>query len=373
MRRPHVKGAIPCCCLIWGLNCLCLINVKRNGSKWRPIERESLLPSSTGICQVYVRPGRNGEKTKRGANAILDVSMAVCRAAVAEKGIPLYRYIAEISRNKQFRAPVPCFNVINGDQHADNKLPLQECMICPIGAPSFTEAVRMGAEIYVILKGIVKSRFGLDATNVGDEGGFAPPCVEIMEPLEILVEAIEKAGYTGKVKIGVDSAASELFDEKDKMYELGFKCEARKKVTGEQPKAKYIEMTEKYPILFLEDPCDEDDFDNFHAITEALIPRNIPVVGDDLLFTNLDRIWMALEKKTCNSLLLKVNQIGSVIADLVVGLGTGQIKSGAPCRGERTAKNNQIMRIEEELGKECVYGSPTWKRNQPHSDVSFYI
>ncbi|KAK2949039.1 Enolase [Blattamonas nauphoetae] len=331
------------------------------------------------------------KKTKLGANAILAVSMAVCRAGAAEKGLPLYRYIAEISGNKQFRAPVPCLNVINGGKHAGNKLPLQEYMICPTGAPNFAEAMRMGAEIYVLLKGIVKSRFGIDATNVGDEGGFAPPCVDIMDPLEILVEAIEKAGYTGKVKIAMDCAASELFDEKDKMYNLGFKCDTPNKITGDQLKSKYIEMTEKYPIVSIEDPFDQDDFESYKALTDACLAKNVQIVGDDLLVTNVERIKMALEKKACNSLLLKVNQIGSVteaidaaklamdnkwtvmvshrsgetedtfIADLVVGLGTGQIKTGAPCRGERTAKYNQIIRIEEELGKDIVYGSPNWQ------------
>ena len=330
-------------------------------------------------------------KNKLGANAILPVSMAACRAAAAEKGMPLYRYIAELSGNKTFRLPVPCMNVINGGKHAGNKLPIQEYMIAPAGATTFAEAMRMGAEIYGTLKGIIKKTFGIDATNVGDEGGFAPPVDDPEEHLKLLVEAIKAAGYEGKVRICLDSAASEFYDENDKTYNLGFKCDAPKKISGEELKKLYEDMAEKFPISSFEDPFDQDDFTSYHTLTEALKAKKVQVVGDDLLVTNVERIKMALEKQACNSHLLKVNQIGSVteaidaatlamsngwsvmvshrsgetedtfIADLVVGLGTGQIKTGAPCRGERTAKYKQIMRIEEELGNEAVYGYDTWR------------
>lgn len=330
-------------------------------------------------------------KKNLGANAILAVSMAACRAAAAEKGLPLYRYIAEISGNKTFRLPVPCMNVINGGKHAGNKLPIQEYMIAPAGAATFREAMQMGAEIYAILKKIIKKRFGIDSTNVGDEGGFAPPVDDVEEPLKLLVEAIKEAGYEGKVRICLDSAASEFYDEKDQKYNLGFKSDKEHKITGEELKKLYIEMATQFPISSFEDPFDQDDFASYGSLTEALKEKKVQVVGDDLLVTNVKRIQMALEKKACNSLLLKVNQIGSVteaidaaklamdngwsvmvshrsgetedtfIADLVVGLGTGQIKTGAPCRGERTCKYNQIMRIEEELGSEGVFGYEQWR------------
>ncbi|KAH7824390.1 enolase (ENO) [Monocercomonoides exilis] len=335
----------------------------------------------------------DGDKKKNtlGANAILPVSMAACRAAAAEKGLPLYRYIGELAGNSTFRLPVPCLNVINGGKHAGNKLPMQEYMIAPCVATSFAESIRMGAEIYGCLKGIIKARFGIDATNVGDEGGFAPPVIDVMEPLELLVEAIEKAGYTGRVRICMDSAASEFYDEKDKTYNLGFKDSTPKKISGDELKATYVQMATKYPIASFEDPFDQDDFESYGKLTEELKEKHVQVVGDDLLVTNTDRIKMALERKACSSLLLKVNQIGSVteaidaakmaldagwsvmvshrsgetedtfIADLVVGLGCGQIKTGAPCRGERTAKYNQLIRIEEELGKDAVFGYEAWK------------
>jgi len=331
-------------------------------------------------------------KKKLGANAILPISMAACRAAAAEKGLPLYRYIGQLAGNDKFRIPVPCLNVINGGKHAGNKLPIQEYMIAPAVATSFAEAIRMGSEVYGHLKAILKKRFGIDAVNVGDEGGFAPPLSSITEPLDLLVEAIEKAGYTGKFRICLDSAAAEFYDDKEKTYDLGFKCEERNKISGDELKKRLEEMADKYPIASYEDPFDQDDFETYHKLTESMKSRKVQVVGDDLLVTNVSRIKMALEKKACNALLLKINQIGTIseaidaaklamengwavmvshrsgetedtfIADLVVGLGTGQIKTGAPCRGERTAKYNQLIRIEEELGKECVYGFDAWKQ-----------
>lgn len=332
------------------------------------------------------------KKNNLGANAILAVSMAACRAAACCKGLPLYRYIAEISGNKTMRIPVPCLNVINGGKHAGNKLPVQEYMIAPYGAPTFRDAIRMGSEIYSNLKSILKSKFGIDSTNVGDEGGFAPPVVEVTEPLELLVQAIEKSGYTGQIGICLDTAASEFFEENDQTYNLGFKAETPNRISGEQLKNIYVGMANKYPIISFEDPFDQDDFESYGKLTNEMKDRGIQVVGDDLLVTNTSRIKTALEKKSCNSLLLKVNQIGTVteaieaarlsmdngwsvmvshrsgetedtfIADLVVGIGSGQIKTGAPCRGERTAKYNQLIRIEEELGSESVYGFEKWKQ-----------
>eukprot|EP00998_Keelungia_sp_KM082_P013419 NODE_991_length_1517_cov_147.875540_g980_i0.p1 GENE.NODE_991_length_1517_cov_147.875540_g980_i0~~NODE_991_length_1517_cov_147.875540_g980_i0.p1 ORF type:complete len:457 (-),score=127.17 NODE_991_length_1517_cov_147.875540_g980_i0:146-1441(-) len=330
-------------------------------------------------------------KNKFGANAILGVSMAVCRAGAAVANQPLYRYIAGLAGTEQIRLPVPCLNVINGGKHAGNPLAPQEYMIAPTGAPSFREAMRMGCEIYHTLKGILKKRYGIDSTNVGDEGGFAPPVQDAKAPLDLLQEAIEAAGYTGKVKICMDAAASEFWNSDKKQYDLAFKSETPVLVDGQGLVDMYVDWTKNYPIISIEDPADQDDWDSWTKLTAACKEAGIQVVGDDLTVSNVKRIDTAIERKSCSSLLLKVNQIGSVteaidatkkayaagwtvmvshrsgetedtfIADLVVGLGTGQIKSGAPCRGERTCKYNQLMRIEEELGAESVYGNPKFQ------------
>lgn len=324
-------------------------------------------------------------KSKLGANAILAVSMAVCKAGAASKGIPLYKHIAEISGVKDFVLPVPSFNVINGGKHAGNKLAMQEFMILPVGATNFREAMQMGSETYHALKKVIKEKYGQDAVNVGDEGGFAPNILDNKEGLELLKTAIEKAGYTGKVKIGMDVAASEFY--KDGKYDLDFKNPkslASMKKTGDEMIELYKSFVKDYGLISIEDPFDQDDWKTYPKLTSA-VGLGTQIVGDDLLVTNPKRIKMAIEKKACNALLLKVNQIGSVtesiqackdaqaagwavmvshrsgetedsfIADLVVGLKTGQIKTGAPCRSERLAKYNQLMRIEEELGKNCRY------------------
>ncbi|KAI8876643.1 enolase [Backusella circina FSU 941] len=319
-------------------------------------------------------------KGKLGANAILGVSLAVAKAAAGEKGVPLYVHFADLAGSKKpFVLPVPAFNVINGGSHAGNKLAMQEFMILPTGAKSFKEAMKMGSEVYHNLQGVIKAKYGLDATNVGDEGGFAPNIQKNEEGLELLVEAIEKAGYTGKIKIGMDVAASEFF--KDNKYDLDFKnpdSDKSKWIDGKELTALYNSFAEKYPIVSIEDAFDQDDWENWaHLNSES----EFQLVGDDLLVTNPKRIVTAIEKKACNALLLKVNQIGTLtesiqaaldsqaagwgvmvshrsgetedttIADLVVGLRTGQIKTGAPCRSERLAKYNQLLRIEEELGE----------------------
>eukprot|EP00240_Pyramimonas_obovata_P001174 CAMPEP_0118933554 /NCGR_PEP_ID=MMETSP1169-20130426/12053_1 /TAXON_ID=36882 /ORGANISM="Pyramimonas obovata, Strain CCMP722" /LENGTH=482 /DNA_ID=CAMNT_0006876335 /DNA_START=56 /DNA_END=1504 /DNA_ORIENTATION=- len=323
-------------------------------------------------------------KGKLGANAILAVSMAVCKAGAAEKGVPLYKYIAELAGNPSCILPVPAFNVINGGSHAGNKLAMQEFMILPTGAASFTEAMRMGSEVYHHLKSVIKKKYGQDACNVGDEGGFAPNIQNNKEGLELLVEAIEKAGYTGKVKIGMDVAASEFLTE-DKMYDLDFKTEdndGSQKKTGDEMIEMYKEFCTEFPVISIEDPFDQDDSESTNKLTALGLCQ---VVGDDLLVTNPKRVQAGIDGKWCNALLLKVNQIGSVseaieavrmskeagwgvmtshrsgetedsfIADLAVGLSTGQIKTGAPCRSERLAKYNQLLRIEEELGAAAVY------------------
>jgi len=334
-------------------------------------------------------------KSKLGANAILGVSMAVCKAGAASKSMPLYKHIAELAGNPtdKMHMPVPAFNVINGGSHAGNKLAMQEFMILPIGASTFTEAMKMGSEVYHNLKSVIKKKYGQDACNVGDEGGFAPNILENKEGLDLLVSAIEQAGYTGKVKIGMDVAAAEFWLDEKKVYDLDFKTEnndGSQCLTGEALLAVYKDFVENYPMVSIEDPFDQDDFDAYKTMTTAL-GETVQVVGDDLLVTNPTRVKKAIDEKACNALLLKVNQIGSVteaieavnmaksagwgvmtshrsgetedsfIADLAVGLKTGQIKTGAPCRSERLAKYNQLLRIEEELGASAIYSGESFR------------
>ncbi|KAL0217217.1 hypothetical protein RCL1_007700 [Eukaryota sp. TZLM3-RCL] len=337
------------------------------------------------IDQAMIELDGTPNKGSLGANAILGISMAVCKAAAAVKQIPLWKYISELAGTSP-RLPVPCLNILNGGTHAGNALPVQEYMICPFGAANFAEAMQMGAEVYHQLKKILKKKYGQDAVNVGDEGGFAPPIQDVSEPLDLIMEAVQAAGYAGKICIAIDSAASEFFHEGN--YNFGFKTATADIKTGDEMVALYNSWVERYPILSIEDPFDQDDVESYAKLT-ASVPERCQVVGDDLCVTNPERIKMCIEKKACNSLLLKVNQIGSIteaieaakmvyaagwtvmvshrsgetedsfIADLVVGLGTGQIKTGAPCRGERTAKYNQLLRIEEQTPG--PYGSPRFQ------------
>lgn len=328
-------------------------------------------------------------KGNLGANAILAVSLAVCKAGAAASKLPLYRYIAKLAGNNKIVMPVPAFNVINGGSHAGNKLAMQEFMILPTGASSFKEAMQIGAEVYHNLKKVIKSKYGLDATAVGDEGGFAPNIQDNKEGLELLKTAIADAGYTDKVELGMDVAASEFYQ--DGKYNLDFKSkqpDQTKIVTPQQLAAIYDEFIGSCAMVSIEDAFDQDaweDWSDFNA------KHQIQLVGDDLTVTNPKRIQTAIDKKACNCLLLKVNQIGSVtesieaanlamdngwgvmvshrsgetedtfIADLVVGLSTGQIKTGAPCRSERLAKYNQMLRIEEELGADAVYAGKNFR------------
>ncbi|KAF6762742.1 enolase [Ephemerocybe angulata] len=317
-------------------------------------------------------------KGKLGANAILGVSIAVAQAAAAEKGVPLYKHLADLAGVKApFVLPLPCFNVINGGSHAGNKLAFQEFMLLPTGASSFTEAMKMGTETYHTLKKVITGKYGIDASNVGDEGGFAPNVSGADEALELLTEAIKKAGYEGKIKLALDVASSEFY--KDGKYDLDFKnpkSDKSKWITGKELAEIYLGYVKKYPIVSIEDPFDQDDWEAWSHFTSK---SGIQIVGDDLTVTNPIRIKTAIEKKACNGLLLKVNQIGTIsesiqaaqlaqsdgwgvmishrsgetentlIADLAVALGVGQIKTGAPARSERVAKYNSLLRIEEEL------------------------
>ncbi|KAM5539924.1 hypothetical protein V8D89_006427 [Ganoderma adspersum] len=318
-------------------------------------------------------------KGKLGANAILGVSIAVAEAGAAEKGVPLYQHLADLAGVKPpFVLPTPAFNVINGGSHAGNKLAFQEFMLLPTGATTFTEALKIGTETYHTLKKVISAKYGIDAVNVGDEGGFAPNVSGAEESLELLSEAIKKAGYEGKIKIALDVASSEFY--KEGKYDLDFKnpnSDPTKWISGVELADLYLGYIKKYPIVSIEDPFDQDDWEAWSHFTSK---SGIQIVGDDLTVTNPLRIKTAIEKKACNGLLLKVNQIGTisesiqaaqlaqsdgwgvmvshrsgetentVIADLVVALGVGQIKTGAPARSERVAKYNALLRIEEEIG-----------------------
>lgn len=351
------------------------------------------ITQQTEIDNFLIKLDGTPNKSKLGANAILGVSLAVCKAGAAKKGIPLYKYIAELAGNNDIILPVPAFNVINGGSHAGNKLAMQEFMILPTGASSFTEAMKMGSEVYHHLKAGIKKKFGLDATAVGDEGGFAPNILENKEALNLIIDAIKTAGYEGKIKIGMDVAASEFYT--NGKYDLDFKNEKSDPnayLKPEELQNLYLDFVKNYPIVSIEDPFDQDAWESWASLTAA---TPIQIVGDDLTVTNPTRIKTAIEKKACNCLLLKVNQIGSVtesiaahkygkengwgtmvshrsgetedtfIADLVVGLSTGQIKTGAPCRSERLAKYNQILRIEEELGSAAKFAGEKFRN--PHA------
>ncbi|XP_077533021.1 alpha-enolase [Haemaphysalis longicornis] len=347
------------------------------------------LTDQTAIDEFMLGLDGTENKGNLGANAILGVSLACCKAGAAQKGVPLYRHIADLAGNTKVVLPVPAFNVINGGSHAGNKLAMQEFMILPTGAQTFREAMRMGSETYHHLKAVIKGRFGLDATAVGDEGGFAPNIQDNKEALEMIQEAISKAGYAGKIEIGMDVAASEFF--KDGKYDLDFKnpkSNPNDYLDKDALKALYEDFIKSYPIVSIEDPFDQDDWDAWTSLNTA---TKIQIVGDDLTVTNPKRIQIAVDKSACNCLLLKVNQIGSVtesirahqlakkngwgtmvshrsgetedstIADIVVGLSTGQIKTGAPCRSERLCKYNQLLRIEEQLGANAVYAGKKFR------------
>ncbi|KAF2239327.1 enolase [Viridothelium virens] len=325
-------------------------------------------------------------KTKLGANAILGVSMAIAKAAAAEKGVPLYAHISDLSGTKKpYVLPVPFMNVLNGGSHAGGRLAFQEFMVVPLNAPTFTEAMRQGSEVYQKLKALAKKKYGQSAGNVGDEGGVAPDIQTPEEALDLITDAIEQAGYTGQVKIAMDTASSEFYKSEEKKYDLDFKnpdSDKSKWLTYEQLADLYKSLVAKYPIVSLEDPFAEDDWEAWSYFFKT---ADLQIVADDLTVTNPIFIKKAIELKSANSLLLKVNQIGTIteaiqaakdafgadwsvmvshrsgetedvtIADIVVGLRTGQIKTGAPARSERLAKLNQILRIEEELGGSAIY------------------
>jgi len=326
------------------------------------------------IDQAMIELDGTPNKSKLGANAILGVSLAVAHAAAESAGLPLYKYLGGPTANL---LPVPMMNILNGGSHADSNVDIQEFMIAPIGAATFAEAVEMGAGVYHALKAVLKGR-GL-ATGLGDEGGFAPNLASNREALDLIVEAIGNAGFTpgADVALALDVAASEFF--KDGSYSF----EGTQKSSAEM--IEYYEgLVADYPLVSIEDPLDEDDWDGWASFTQAL-GNKVQIVGDDLFVTNVERLKRGIDSSTANSLLVKVNQIGSLtetidavtmahragyttmmshrsgetedttIADLAVALGCGQIKSGAPARTERVAKYNQLMRIEEDLDDAARY------------------
>jgi len=323
------------------------------------------------IDEKIIKLDSTKNKTNLGANAMLAASMVCLRSGALLKKKPLYQYISEISGRKPL-IPIPFCNVINGGKHADNKLKMQEFMIVPVGLKSFSEATMIISETHHTLKRIVSKKYGMSC--VGDEGGFAPRINNAFDALDLITKAIEKSGHEKYVKIALDPAASEFY--KNKKYVI------EKNLTGMEIVDYYINLVKKYPIISIEDPFDQDDFDSYAELTRK-IGSKIQIVGDDLLVTNSERIRKAVYLKLCNALLLKPNQIGTVteaidaanlafksgwnvmvshrsgetedtfIADLATGLGCGQIKLGAPCRGERTCKYNQLLRIEEQLGKKA--------------------
>ena len=319
-------------------------------------------------------------KSKLGGNAILGVSLAVARAAAASLGIPLYRYI-DVNAHI---LPVPMMNLINGGKLTSNYLDFQEFIFMPVGAESFSEALRMTSEINMVLRELLVEKYGRLAINVGDEGGCAPPMKAIREAMDILVKAVEKAGYEDKVVYAFDIASTGLYDKNTGKYTI-----EEKQLSREELIALYKDLIASYPIVSIEDPLHEDDFEGFARLTEE---SGIQIVGDDLFTTNPKRLKKGINMKAANSLLWKVNQIGtlsealdaasiafkhgfsvvvsersgetedSIIADLVVGLNAGQIKTGAPVRSERTSKYNRLLQIEEELGVAGKYAGRNFRR-----------
>ena len=341
-----------------------------------------------GLDQILINLDGTPNKSRLGANAILGVSLAAVHASADSAGLPLFQYLGGVNAHN---LPVPMMNIINGGAHADNNVDIQESMIMPVGAPSFSEGLRMCAEIYHTLKAVLKAK-GL-STAVGDEGGFAPDLPSNEAAMEIICEAIEKAGYTpGKdIALATDVAASELLGD-DGLYHLTGDHAAK---TAEEMVEFYAELVRKYPIISIEDGLGEEDWNGWKKLTEALGTR-VQLVGDDLFVTNTKRLSKGIHQGVANSILIKLNQIGTLtetfdavqmaqrsgytavishrsgetadttIADVAVALNAGQIKTGAPGRTERVAKYNQLLRIEELLDTDAVYGSGILNHRMRH-------
>lgn len=342
------------------------------------IGEEFSVLDQVSVDQALIELDGTENKGKLGANAILGVSMAVAHAAADYLGVPLYQYLGGVN-SKQL--PVPMMNIVNGGEHADNNVDIQEFMVMPVGAPNFREALRMGAEIFHSLKSVLKEK-GLN-TAVGDEGGFAPNLGSNEEALQTIVQAIEKAGYKPgeEVFLAMDAASSEFYNKEDGKYHL--KGEGVVKTSAEMVDW-YEDMSTKYPIISIEDGLDENDWEGHKLLTERL-GKKVQLVGDDLFVTNTKKLSEGIEKGIGNSILIKVNQIGTLtetfdaiemakragytavishrsgetedntIADIAVATNAGQIKTGAPSRTDRVAKYNQLLRIEDQLGETAQY------------------
>ncbi|XP_059300577.1 cytosolic enolase 3 [Lycium ferocissimum] len=341
------------------------------------------------IDQVMIDLDKTENKSELGANAILAVSIAACKAGAAEKEVPLHKHIADISGQTSLLLPVPVFTLISVGKHAGNNLAIQEIMILPVGSKTFEEALQMGSETYHHLKAVITEIYGAHGCNVGEDGSFAPNISSLRDGLDLVQKAIGRTGYNEKIKIAIGVAATEFCI--GTKYDLDFKTSnesGQNFKSGQDMIDMYKELCADYPIVSIEDPFDKEDWEHVKSFSSLGLCQ---VVGDDLLMSNPKRIERAIQENACNALLLKVNQIGTVteaievvkmakdaqwgvvisqrsgetddsfIADLSVGLATGQIKAGAPCRGERLAKYNQLLRIEEELGDQAVYIGEKWR------------
>ncbi len=337
------------------------------------------ISDQRSVDKVMIELDGTENKSRLGANAILPVSMCVCRAGAASEGLWLYEYIRAMGGFGDSVLPVPQLNIINGGRHAGQENDIQEHMIMPVGVKNFAEAIQMASETYHSLKSLLKERFGARGTLIGDEGGFVPPIDNVRDRLELVIKAIEKAGYsTREIKFALDPASSEFFY--DGVYRIG----EQEMQSGEMVDF-YTDLVSSYPIISLEDGMAEDDWDGWIELTKKLGSK-IQIVGDDLLVTNTKRIQRAIDLRAANSVLIKPNQIGTIsetldaikmaykagwtavvshrsgetedsfIADLVVGATTGQSKFGAPARSDRNAKYNRLLRIEEHLGTRSKYG-----------------
>ncbi len=340
------------------------------------------------VDRLMIEADGTPNKGRFGANAILGTSLAVARAAADSLGLPFYRYLGGVNA---YTLPVPMMNIVNGGKHADNNVDLQEFMCVPVGAATYADGLRMCVETFHTLKKVLISR-GM-STSVGDEGGFAPNLASNEDAIKVILEAVEKAGYTPGVEIGIalDPAATEFFDAEKGVYVL---ASENRTLAPVEMAAYYADLCKRYPLVSIEDGMAEEDWEGWAALTE-MVGSQIQLVGDDLFVTNVDRLKMGIDRGVANSILIKLNQIGtltetldtmqlahragytavvshrsgetedSTISDLVVATNAGQIKTGAPCRGERTAKYNQLLRIEEELGDLAYYpGRAAFGRRQ---------
>ncbi len=331
------------------------------------------------IDEVMIALDGTRDKSKLGANAILAVSMAVSKAAALAGGSGLYRALKPA---KSYTLPVPMMNVINGGEHAGNGLAIQEFQVEPVGAKMCSEAIRIGVEVYQSLKGVLTEKYGRAAINVGDEGGFAPPLTKTREALTALDRALRQSGHEGEARLGVDAAASTFFDKKTRRYKMDG-------VVMDEGRLEdyYASLTDEFGLFTIEDPFEEEAFDAFASITKRL-GRRVKIIGDDLYVTNVSRMELGIKRRATNAILIKLNQIGTVsetedamelasrsgwdsvvshrsgdtddpfIAHLATAFGALFIKTGAPARGERVAKYNELLRIEEELGKAAKFASP---------------